>query len=607
MAIIMCAFTGIAIDVGRLYVTKAQLSRAVDAAALAGVLDLPDTVDACATAETYFADNEPVAGADADCTSPGENQLKVTGSKSVEMTFLKLIGIDERVVSAKATAGFGVLALDAALVIDATGSMDDGCNSDQDNAGCPVYEAKEAAKDFKDILLGTSPDGSTAVGATALRGCFRADPTTTTAPKPTSSNLCVLDDNTSSTWVTDLTYNLSTLDTRIGNILAEGGSGTNVCGGLAKGWEILDGPGNHLAIDNNLRYIILLSDGDNNYYGHYAYQTSLPSPHTYRGYSCQPPSSCSNVGGESSSSSNPCHDGVNLVPNTTTDELAKDQWTSACNNWSTGSGSWSGGWIRSSSPAPSLTSSSQPNDTSCHARIPGTGFICRAVDLSGATSVTLSYRAKDANTWDNSSDSASVRVSTSSDACNTGSGFTTVRSHTYSGSTAIGSSYNTYTANLDSYAGQTVYVRFQGAMTSTSDYLYVDTVIVNKLTTVMVETAADGYLNGHNGSPATCSTAVKRERQMDIRTWELIKAIKADEVEIYVVGFGVCDPDPDVDYTTAQCEAQIGNTDHDDIADERLLKCMASSDDHYFYAATASDLPTIFSQIAKQIGHRLIE
>ncbi|MGE0057983.1 MAG: choice-of-anchor J domain-containing protein [Dehalococcoidia bacterium] len=605
LAVLLCAFTGIALDVGRLYVTKAQLSRAVDAAALAGVLDLPDTDVACATAETYFQENEGAGnGASAVCTSPGENQLRVKGSKSVEMTFLKLLSIDHQTVSASALAGFGVVALDAAVMIDSTGSMDDGCNSAQDNSGCPIHEAKEAAKNFKDILLGSSPDGQTAVGAASFRGCYRANPQTATAPKPSSASLCPLDDGSANAWVSALLTNSDDLGDLIDNIEAEGGSGTNVCGGLAKGWEILEGPGNHLDEDNNLRYLIILSDGDNNYYGQYTYQGSpYASPHTYQGYPCQPPSSCSNVGGESSTSSNPCHNGVNLVPNSATDTVASDNWTSSCNNWSTGSG-WVAAWTRSTSPAPSLTSSGSPNDTSCHARLGGTSTICRPVTLSGTTSFTLSYRAKDGNTWDNSSDNAYVEVSTSSNACSSGGGFTNVKSHTYS---TIPSSYTTYTVNLDSYAGQTVYIRFRAAMNSTSDYFYIDTVLVSSITVTMVESAADGYVNGFNGSPASCSSAVKRERQVDMLTWALAKAIKADDVEIFTVGFGVCDPNPDVEYTLAECDAQIGNTDHDNIADERLLKCMATSEDHYYYASSASELPTIFSQIAKQIGHRLIE
>jgi len=39
VAVVLTATVGIAIDVGRLYVTKAELSRAVDAAALSGILE----------------------------------------------------------------------------------------------------------------------------------------------------------------------------------------------------------------------------------------------------------------------------------------------------------------------------------------------------------------------------------------------------------------------------------------------------------------------------------------------------------------------------------------------------------------------------------------
>jgi hypothetical protein len=142
---------------------------------------------------------------------------------------------------------------------------------------------------------------------------------------------------------------------------------------------------------------------------------------------------------------------------------------------------------------------------------------------------------------------------------------------------------------------------------STGDNFYLDTVQVKSNTAC----SSDGFQNGHNGSPSGCSTAVKRERQLDMQTWALTKAIKADNVIIYVVAFGTCDPDDDIVYTTAQCDAQIGNTDHDNTADERLAKCIASStpgtNDHYYYAAEAEDLPSIFTQIAQQIAHRLIE
>jgi hypothetical protein len=215
-------------------------------------------------------------------------------------------------------------------------------------------------------------------------------------------------------------------------------------------------------------------------------------------------------------------------------------------------------------------------------------------------SPTLTYYAK-YNSWE-SGDDAMLQVSTN------GTTWTTLFTHT---TTNTGTSYSSFNVNLASYAGQAnLRIRFLGSMTAndTGDNLYIDTITV----TTGNPGSSDGYLNGHNGSPATCSSAVRRERQVDILTWNLAKAIEADDVVIIVVGFGVCDPDTTgLTYTQAQCNSQIGNTDHDNTADERLLKCIASSavgsNDHYYYAASASDLPGIFTQIASQIAHRLIE
>ena len=93
-------------------------------------------------------------------------------------------------------------------------------------------------------------------------------------------------------------------------------------------------------------------------------------------------------------------------------------------------------------------------------------------------------------------------------------------------------------------------------------------------------------------------------------------AAKADSVEIFVVAFGICSNNPAYIPTATECTATsgtsyIGNTDTDTKADQRLLKCISSSQtgtlDHYFYAASAGALPAIFTTIAAQIAHRLVE
>jgi hypothetical protein len=85
MALLLVVFLGLlglAIDVGHLFVARTQLSRAVDAAALAGVVELPDTTGAHNTATTFLLENEP--GATISFPPPTEtNQLKVEGGLHV--------------------------------------------------------------------------------------------------------------------------------------------------------------------------------------------------------------------------------------------------------------------------------------------------------------------------------------------------------------------------------------------------------------------------------------------------------------------------------------------------------------------------------------------
>jgi Flp pilus assembly protein TadG len=456
-AVVLFGIAGLAIDAGRLYKTKAELSRAADAAALAGVLEMDGTsqglLDAETVAEAYFAANEPTGTANA-VANGAVNELTVDASKSVNMIFMSVFGFGSSTVTARAKAGFGTVTVDAALVIDSTSSMGDPpCNSSQNNSGCPIWEAKNAAKAFKDVLLGTSPSGNVVVGVAAFRGCYRiasGGTQSATVPMPSSKANCILHDSSSSSQVIGLMSNPTTLGTRIDNINATGGSGTNLCNGISKGWEVLEGAGNHLTSPNNRRYLVVLSDGDNNYNGGYTYQTSPhDSPHTYQTHSCRPPQSCVSSGynvGESTSSSGPCED-----------------------------------------------------------------------DSTG--------------------------------------------------------------------------------------------------------TSAAGEVNDADVQNGCTANNARRERQMDARTWNLAKAVEADGVEIFVVAFGVCSNTATVCgdgiCTDAECDAAISPSSGtitatiDNVADQRLLKCVASSaagtNNHYFYASSASALPTIFTTIAQQIAHRLIE
>jgi hypothetical protein len=321
-----------------------------------------------------------------------------------------------------------------------------------------------------------------------------------------------------------------------------------------------------------------------------------------------PPESCSNVGGDSTNDDDPCVSDV-YQPSVVIAEEDFNGPGSGCPNGTSWNFDSDYGWLGTSWDVSASniikTTGNSPRDTSCHIRVDRNGWMCRGIDLTGYDGATLRFYAKDSNNWD-SGDYLRVQVSTDLNACTAGTGFSNISSidsgdidDTYSG--------NQFSLDLDDNVNQVIYIRFLGDTEVSGEYAYIDTIEIEAGDTG----SSNGYLNGHNGSPANCSTAVRRERQVDMLTWNLAKAIEADGVEIFVVGFGTCDPDADIVYSQAECDAQIGNNDHDDTADERLLKCIASSpvneNDNYFYAASATDLPAIFTQIATQIAHRLIE
>ena len=211
-----------------------------------------------------MTENEPDAEVDVP-VSPLERQIEVNGRKEVPMFFIKIFGVASVEVNATATAGFGVLAVDTVLAIDATGSMGTSpCDAEDDNPGCPIWEAKNAAIEFTDALLtDTISSSETLVGAIAYRGCYNP-PRTYADCVPTS------------TMVTELSNDKSLLLDRIADITAVGGTGTNNCLGLLKANEVLFGPDHH-TVSNSLHIVVMLSDGDNTYNVN-AYSASQGAP-----------------------------------------------------------------------------------------------------------------------------------------------------------------------------------------------------------------------------------------------------------------------------------------------------------------------------------------
>ena len=272
LVVVFIGLIGIAVDIGHLFVARTELSRALDAAALAGVMELPNTTNAQNRATAYLHDNQP----DTSATFPsadGQFQFKVKGTRTVDLFFMDIFGFGSVTTDAQATAGFGIIPADSYLTLDATGSMHSGCNAAETTTGgaCPIKEARDAANAFVDTLLGGSPNGLTLIGSGAFRGCYNP---------PRSNTKCI----SVGSMITNLTTSASTLHTGINNIHAigatgqpSGGSGTNPCLALKKGNDVLFGPGHHTEA-NTLRFLVILSDGDSVYNAGEVNQSSPQSP-----------------------------------------------------------------------------------------------------------------------------------------------------------------------------------------------------------------------------------------------------------------------------------------------------------------------------------------
>src|SRR5581483_11694566 len=160
--------------------------------------------------------------------------------------------------------GFQDQTIDAVMVIDSTASM----------SGSPITNAKTAATNFKNALLGSNPSGNVYVGIAPLRGCYR--------PTPSTYSDCVYNTVQSGTvYVKDLTSNSSQLDSAINAVTPGGMSATNVCTGLGKGYEVVSSSSGyatgHGSNPKNRRYLVLLSDGDNVYFGQTVYTAGPPT------------------------------------------------------------------------------------------------------------------------------------------------------------------------------------------------------------------------------------------------------------------------------------------------------------------------------------------
>jgi Flp pilus assembly protein TadG len=128
----LIALAGLAVDAGRYFIVRAQLTKAVDGGALAGARVLQTGRDNARTAATEVARmnfapgfmNTTNHGFSTQFTEYGEQtRVAVNGSAVLPTTLLKVVGIDQSLVTASAEAERRAISI--ALVLDNSLSMDE--------------------------------------------------------------------------------------------------------------------------------------------------------------------------------------------------------------------------------------------------------------------------------------------------------------------------------------------------------------------------------------------------------------------------------------------------------------------------------------------------
>jgi Flp pilus assembly protein TadG len=253
--VVLLALVGFAIDVGRIFATRTELTRSLDAGALAGVQELPNLTQARTVAQNYVLHNDPTAFNVTASQVGTDARLRVTASKRVQMSFLRVIGMGEVTVTQQAVAGLGTVPMDVVMALDVTGSMGrmgDGFTScpSYSTPGCKIYELKEAANALTDILVPAGTTSTTTkLGLNAFNWCWRNTPSSDTRCRRLSDNQ-------------SLTTSNATLKSKIASLSPDGY--TNVCEGLREARSILFGSGSR-PTPPAFKAIVLMTDGANTF------------------------------------------------------------------------------------------------------------------------------------------------------------------------------------------------------------------------------------------------------------------------------------------------------------------------------------------------------
>ena len=222
--VVMLGMTGLAIDTGRAYTQRAQLSRAVDAGVLAAARTLRSGMTVAAMEALALAEANGIAngvdGAEVNISFGtnefGEPTISMTATKPLQTMFMKVFGHDE--VNVVSSAMAAVPPVDLVLVLDQSGSLS------TENAW---DDLQNAAKDF----VGHFDDAIDQVALVSfqLRGTLRS---------PLQGNFT------------------STLQTQIDNMNSAGD--TNAQEGLRLALEQIQGPA---VRERSAKVVVFFTDG----------------------------------------------------------------------------------------------------------------------------------------------------------------------------------------------------------------------------------------------------------------------------------------------------------------------------------------------------------
>jgi hypothetical protein len=263
MLTLLLFFVGFATDGGRAYLLRAELTRTVDAAAVAAASQISQGLTA---ARAAACDSARMNGL-SDCTKLTVTKVVAYDASGNPRDSVQVIGVtvtptiftragkffgcgtscDSINVAARAVASGGGT-IDLVVNLDNTSSMGQ-------NGGAKLTAAKNGANALVDALFPSGGSSTAMVSMVPFQGCYANS----------NSDDCIDQDEypANGGMIVSLTNNTTNLKGAINQLVGKGGSGTNVCTGLKRARQRLFQSG--VARPNSARYLIILTDSESTF------------------------------------------------------------------------------------------------------------------------------------------------------------------------------------------------------------------------------------------------------------------------------------------------------------------------------------------------------